>query len=550
MHRGDSSTPPVHRTRSVAGSTRCGSGSCFPSATRQDADRNMLRPVVTVLVLALVFTRGLGQQSATTASKPVSAAPRRDGDSTRAALIARARTLELNTPYVAPPGDPLVHHASGFAKVMCSAVFITGLDPDFAAENVGYFTAPYTERTKLGKPVIDRVNKRVQVSLPNGVTRTAVYLGDQGCVTLAAGKNSVSFTPVKLKSSLPDATKQLWPLGDALPQEPLPPQLDMAKVKQAVDAVFDPPAGMTAAFVVTWRGRLIAERYGPGITDQTRLESWSMGKSLTATLMGILMKQGVYDLWQPAPIPEWQTPNDPRAKIRIADLLNMSSGLRIKAPQDPDYDPAGTYPDHLYLYTGGVDSFHYAATRPLQWPPGKVGRYHNCDPVLVNYLIRLALEKRGDEYLSFPRRALFDKIGIRTMVMETDPFGNFLTQGYELASGRDWARLGNLYLQAGVWNGERILPEEFVKFVSTLAPAWEADKRPVYGGFFWINGDGQFPVPKEAFYMSGAGGQTTLIIPSHDLVVVRLGHFKGSEVGEKSFTKALALLMQAVPQRR
>jgi CubicO group peptidase (beta-lactamase class C family) len=510
----------------------------------------MMRPVVTVLVLALVFTRGLGQQSATTASKPVSAAPRRDGDSTRAALIARARSLELNTPYVAPPGDPLVHHASGFAKVMCSAVFITGLDPDFAAENVGYFTAPYAERAKLGKPVIDRVNKRVQVSVSNGVTRTAVYLGEQGCVTLAAGKNSVSFTPVKLKSSLPDATKQLWPLGDALPQEPLPPQLDMAKVKQAVDAVFDPPVGMTAAFVVTWRGRLIAERYGPGVADQTPLESWSMGKSLTATLMGILMKQGVYDLWQPAPIPEWQTANDPRAKIRIADLLNMSSGLRIKAPQDPDYDPAGTYPDHLFLYTGGVDSFHYAATRPLQWPPGKVGRYHNCDPVLVNYLIRLAVEKRGDEYLSFPRRALFDKIGIRTMVMETDPFGNFLTQGYELASGRDWARLGNLYLQAGVWNGERILPEEFVEFVSTLAPAWEADKRPVYGGFFWINGDGQFPVPKEAFYMSGAGGQTTLIIPSHDLVVVRLGHFKGSEVGEKSFTKALALLMQAVPQRR
>jgi CubicO group peptidase (beta-lactamase class C family) len=508
----------------------------------------MLRPVVTVLVLALVFTRGLGQQSATTASKPVSAAPRRDGDSTRAALIARARSLELNTPYVAPPGDPLVHHASGFAKVMCSAVFITGLDPDFAAENVGYFTAPYAERAKLGKPVIDRVNKRVQVSLPNGVTRTAVYLGDQGCVTLAAGKNSVSFTPVKLKSSLPDATKQLWPLGDALPQEPLPPQLDMIKVKQAVEAAFDPPAGMTAAFVVTWRGRLIAERYGPSITAQTPLESWSMGKSLTATLMGMLVKQGIYDLWQAAPIPEWQSANDPRAKIRIADLLNMSSGLRIKAPQDPDYDPTGTYPDHLYLYTGGVDSFHYAATRPLQWPPGKVGRYHNCDPVLVNYLIRLAVEKRGDEYLSFPRRRLFDKIGIRTMVMETDPFGNFLTQGYELASGRDWARLGNLYLQDGVWNGERILPEGFVKFVSTLAPAWEADKRPVYGGFFWINGDGQYPVPKEAFYMSGAGGQTTLIIPSHDLVVVRLGHFKGAEIGEKSFTKALALIMQAVPQ--
>jgi CubicO group peptidase (beta-lactamase class C family) len=227
----------------------------------------------------------------------------------------------------------------------------------------------------------------------------------------------------------------------------------------------------------------------------------------------------------------------------------MSSGLRIRAPQDPDYDPSPGYPDHLYLYTGSVNSFHYAATRPLQWPPNTVGRYRNTDPVLVNYLIRLGVEKRGEEYLSFPQRALFDKIGVRTMVMETDPYGNFLTQGYELASARDWARLGNLYLQDGVWNGERILPVGYAKFVSTLAPAWQADKRPVYGGFFWINGNGALPVPREAYYMAGAGGQTTLIVPSHDLVVVRLGHYKGSSAGSTGFEKALGLLMEAVPRR-
>ena len=131
----------------------------------------------------------------------------------------------------------------------------------------------------------------------------------------------------------------------------------------------------------------------------------------------------------------------------------MSSGLRIRAPQDPDYDPSGPYPDHLYLYTGTVNAFHYAATRPLQWPPASVGRYRNTDPVLVNYLIRLAAEKRGEEYLSFFQRALFDKLGMRTMVIETDVFGNFLTQGNDYGSARDWARLGNLYLQDGVWNG-------------------------------------------------------------------------------------------------
>lgn len=465
----------------------------------------------------------------------------------RNALVERAKSLELETAYVPPPGDPLEHHASGFAKVMCSAVFITGLDPEFAAENVGYFTSPYAERAKLGKPVVDRANRAVHVTLPSGVTRTAKQLGSQGCVTLPVGRKSIHFTPFALKSRLPDRTTQAWPMGDLLPNEPLPPQIDAAKLKQAIDAAFE--SGMTAAFVVTWKGRLLGERYGEGISARTPLESWSMGKSLTATLMGILIKEGVYELWQPAPIPEWQKPGDPRAKIRIADILHMSSGLRIRAPQDPDYDPSLGYPDHLYLYTGSVNSFRYAATRPQQWPPNSVGRYRNTDPVLINYLIRLGVEKRREDYLSFPQRALFDKIGVRTMVMETDPFGNFLTQGYELASGRDWARLANLYLQDGVWNGERILPEGYAKFVSTLAPAWEADQRPIYGGFFWINGDTTFPVPKEAYYMSGAGGQTALIVPSHDLVVVRLGHFKGASAGAESFRKALGLLMQAVPRR-
>lgn len=487
-----------------------------------------------VVLLALLAVGAAAQESA----------------SRRQALVKRAKSFELDTPYVPPPGDALVHHASGFAKIMCSAVFITGLDPDFAAENVGYFTAPYAERAKLGKPVVDRAARAVHVSVPGGVTRTARHLGSQGCVTLPIGRDFVDFKPVTVTSHLPGPSTQPWPMGDLLPSTPLPPEIDAAKLKRAIDAAFEPATGLTAAFVVTWKGRLVGERYGPGITSTTPLEGWSMGKSLTATLLGILVKQGVYDLGQPAPIPEWQGAGDPRARIRIADILHMSSGLRIRAPQDPDYTPGGPYPDHLYLYTGGVDSFHYAATRPPQWPPNTVGRYRNTDPVLINYLVRLGVEKRGEEYLSFPQRALFDKVGVRTMVMETDPFGNFLTQGYELASGRDWARLGNLYLQDGVWNGERILPEGFAKFVGTLAPAWEADRRPVYGAFFWINGEGTFPVPKEAYYMSGAGGQTTLIVPSHDLVVVRIGHFKGASPGGEAFRRALALLMQAVPASR
>jgi CubicO group peptidase (beta-lactamase class C family) len=474
---------------------------------------------------------------------------------TESAFLARDRSLELSTSYVPPPGNPMEHHAAGFAQIMCSAVFITGLDADFAAENVGYFTAPYSIRAKLGKPIIDRNAKTVSVAVPGGTTRVAKYLGDQGCVTLKPGEFAPRYAPHAVPRRLPDPATQVWPDGDAPPVDAAAAAatragLDEGKVAQAVDAAFATPEALTAALIVTWHGHIIAERYAAGITMHTPLESWSMGKSVTAALMGILIQRGDYQLYQPAPIPEWRGPDDPRGKIRIADLLRMSSGLRIRAPFDPDYDASGPYPDHLYLYTGSVSSFHYAATRPPEWPPNTVGRYRNTDPVLVNYLIRLAVERRGEDYLSFPQRALFDKIGVRTMVIETDPYGDLLTQGYDLAAARDWARLGNLYLQDGVWKGQRILPEGFVKFVSTPAPAWVADQRPIYGGFFWINGDGKLPIPKDAYYMSGAGGQSTIIIPSHDLVIVRLGHYKGDNAGSQDLNKSLALLMEAVPPNR
>jgi CubicO group peptidase (beta-lactamase class C family) len=463
-------------------------------------------------------------------------------------LLERARALELDTPYVAPPGDPLQHHTAGYAKIVCSAVFLSGFDPDFAARNLGFFVSPYAERAKVDAPMVDRERRSVSIGLPDGTTRTARFLGDQGCVTLPRGESALHFTPERVEKRTPDPARTPWPMGDVLPDAPLPPAIDARRLAAAVEAAFD-PAGMTAALVVTWKGRIIAERYGENVSLHTPLESWSMGKSVTATLMGRLLQQGVYRLDQRAPVPEWQGADDPRAAITIADLLHMSSGLRIRAPQDPDYDPARGYPDHVYLYTGGVDAFHYAATRPLQWPPGRVGRYRNTDPVLVNYLIRLAVEGRGGDYLAFPQGALFDQLGIRTLTIEPDAWGNFLGQGYVLGAARDWARLGNLYLQDGVWNGERLLPEGFVQFVSTLAPAWQADGRPIYGGFFWINGDGRFALPREAYYMAGAGGQYTFVVPSHDLVIVRMGHYRGQDAGTAALNRALALLTQAVPRR-
>ncbi|HWH48177.1 MAG TPA: serine hydrolase [Burkholderiales bacterium] len=462
---------------------------------------------------------------------------------------AQQRSLppEYPSAWEVPPGDPVEHMTAGFAKVLCSALFITGRDLQTATDEDGFFVSPRAERSLVTKTVVDEKARAVHLTLPNGVTRSARLVPDQGCVTLPRGMDSVFFTPAKVRSALPDGAAQPWPMGDRLPGTPPAPEVDAAKVRESVQAAFDPAEALTAAFVVAYKGRIIAERYQHGLDHTTRLPSWSMGKSIVATLMGQLVHQGVYDLWTPAPVDEWQRPDDPRRAIRIADLLRMSSGLRFLAPQDPDYDPARGYPDHLYIYTGAIDSIRWAVTRPAQWPPNTVGRYRNSDPLVVNYLIRKAVLARKQEYLSYPQQHLFDRLGIRNLLVEADPYGNLAFQGYDLGTGRDWLRLGLLYLQDGVWNGERLLPEGWADFVRTPAPAWS---KPVYGAFFWLNRTRRWPVPEDAYFMAGAGGQYTIIIPTHDLVVVRLGHYKGAAAGEKSLARALELLMDAVPQVR
>ena len=467
-----------------------------------------------------------------------------------ARLIARGDSLEIPGEWTVPPGDPLVHATAGFAKILCSNVFLSGLDPRFAAASTGFFSSPPELRGAVTDTVVDYENRRVHLTLPDGTVRSAKVHGDQGCVALPVGASEPYYEAVAVTPNLPDPAATPWPIGDVLPDEPFPADVDMEKVAEAVAAAFDPPEALTAAFVVTHRGRLLAERYRDGIGHDTPLESWSMGKSLTGTLMGVLIEMGVYELWQPAPVPEWRAEGDGRAAIRIGDIMRMSSGLRFRAPQDPDFDPDVGYADHIYVYTGTVNSFAWAASKDQQWEPNTVGRYRNSDPVITNYLVRLGVEEvLGENYHEFPQRHLFDKLGIRNLIPETDPYGNFLLQGYEFGSGRDWARLGNLYLTDGVApTGERILPEGYVDYASTLAPAWEADGRLLYGGaFFWVNRGGQFPVPAGAFYMAGAGGQNTIVIPSHEMVVVRLGHHEGAGPGRGALRRALELLMEAVP---
>ena len=411
----------------------------------------------------------------------------------------------------------------------------------------GGFISPFDERHHVVDTVIDYERQTVSLTLPDGVTRTAQRYGNQGCVPHPIGESDVYFTRTEVERNLPPAATTPWPMGDVVSDEPWPAELDMEKVEQALDAGFGPPEARTLGLVVTYNGRILGERYDDGVDMHTPLESWSMTKSLTGTLVGVLIEQGVYDLWQSAPIPEWQGEGDPRQEIRIGDIMRMSSGIRINAPSDPDYNP-DTYADHYYLYTGTVNSYEYAATRPQQWPPNTIGRYRNTDPVLASYLVRLGAESAGMDYHSFPQQHLFDRIGIRDGLIETDPYGNFLGQGLAFMPARDWARLGNLYLQDGVWNGERILPEGYADYSSTVAPSLDADGRRVYGGaFFWVNGEGGLGIPETAYRMLGAGGQSTTIIPTHGLVVVRLGKYTGSGPGADALEEAFGLLMEAVP---
>jgi CubicO group peptidase (beta-lactamase class C family) len=465
--------------------------------------------------------------------------------------IALAFAVALTAPIAAsraqpgfPPNDPDSWRVAGTAKILCSALFVSGRDSAEARTHVTtYFIGNMLD--SITRFEVDRQRKLVRLTVANRIAREAKLYGDHGCVIHQPGRDSVFFKPVRVATRLPNAASTPWPMGDALPNTPLPAEIDTVKLRSAVDAAFANPNGFTAAFVVVYNGRIVAERYGAGANRDMQLESWSMGKSIVGTLIGLLVQQGALKLEDPAPVPEWhKMPDDPRAKIRVIDLMRMSSGLRFSRGSPEDIPG---YHDHDLGYTGAIDAFAFATTRPLQFEPNTFGRYRNTDPLTLGMIIRDAVRKRGEEYLTFPQRALFDPIGIRRQVLETDPYGNFLLNGYDYGTGRNWARLGLLYLNDGVWQGQRLLPEGWTKFVSTPAPAW---KDSTYGAMVWVNARGVWPeLPRDAFAFRGAGLQDVYVIPSRNLVIVRMGHYIGAQPGAADLRRAQALLMEAIPER-
>ena len=192
-------------------------------------------------------------------------------------LIQRGLDLELNTEAHKVPGNPESHHACGFAKVLCSAVFITGLDFDFAAEAIGYFSSPYEPRLEVKSRTLFSEEKKVEVALPDGTIRTAIYTGGQGCICLGEGEDALHFDPQPIVSQLPDPELTAWPIGDQLPGK-YPENIDEEEIEKVLEIAFEPAGGLTAAMVITHKGAIIGERYKDEIDQNTSLESWSMGK--------------------------------------------------------------------------------------------------------------------------------------------------------------------------------------------------------------------------------------------------------------------------------
>lgn len=470
------------------------------------------------------------------------------------------------------------------AKVVCSALFVSHRDPDEVRQNaVVHALSIHNLHTVLADLVtIDVAGeaREVTVSLAldaptvrhliagyrtyytdyqadwaaeaerllalGRAARTARYLGDQGSAIVPEDGAPLRFTPVPVTTGLPDASTQDWPTGDRTPPGEPRSTIDRERVAAAIDLAFREPKAYTAAVLVVHNGEIVGERYRPGIGPDTQLEAWSMGKSVTATLIGVLIQQGLLALDDPAPVPQWRAPGDPRARITVRDLLQMSSGLLFSGRDDPRRTWQLGVPDHFYIYSEAVDVFRFGVDRPAEYPPGTVGRYHNCDPLALGYIIkRTVTETLGAEYLRWPQAALFDRIGIRRQVLETDWSGNFVLTGFDYGTARNFARLGLLYLRDGVWAGERILPEGWSRFVSTPAPGWP---EPAYGGQFWVNRTREFALPEDAYVMSGIGEQHVFIVPSADLVVVRFGHRDDTEAPLETTNAMLAKLMQAVPR--
>jgi CubicO group peptidase (beta-lactamase class C family) len=313
-----------------------------------------------------------------------------------------------------------------------------------------------------------------------------------------------------------------WPYGDKLPENKLS-VVDVDKLEDAIDKAFE--SGNTRSVIVCYDTVFLKEKYKKGFSKDTRMLGWSMSKSVINALIGIMVRQGKLNIYDGAPVKEWQ--NDERKNITISSLLHMTGGLEWKE----DY---GNISDvTVMLYKKG-DMGGFAINKPAVFPPDSVWYYSSGTSNILSLIIRRAFNSDKD-YWQFPRKELFNKTGMRSMVFETDASGTFVGSSYTFATARDWARFGLLYLNDGMFNGKRILPEGWSKYTSQPAP--NSDGK--YGAHFWRQPKELPDAPKDTYFCDGYHGQRVYIIPSKKIVIVRFGLNKKGDFNFNTFVKSI-----------
>jgi CubicO group peptidase (beta-lactamase class C family) len=416
---------------------------------------------------------------------------------------------------------------SGYsAKNACSCVFIQGRTKEsINKEELGSFPL------SLGSIEINYKDSSVTGTVLGLAKRKAIYRSGLGCTLI----NDLSENAVRSQNfsvpvfrNIPDTSWDKW--GDSLP-------LNKVKLNEAVATAFqqrynNKPVN-TRALLIIYKNKIVEEKYAAGYDMNSMFLGWSIAKSVTGALIGILVKQGKLDVNQAAPVNLWQQSNDGRKQIRIEDLLQQTSGLKFKE----DYN---SYSSATNMLFNKGDMAAYVESLPLKTKPGTEFYYSSGNSNILSRMVRNTVGEK--EYHAFPYNELFHKLGMYHTLIEPDASGTFVGSSYIWASARDYARFGMLYLNNGVWNNERILPEGWVQ--KTMTPP-AANPLKNYGYQFWLNGlnvkdlsKKEFPqMPADFFYADGYSGQRIYIIPSMQLVAVRFGLNK---FDEQAFLNLLA----------
>lgn len=352
---------------------------------------------------------------------------------------------------------------------------------------------------------VDDGAKRVSVQYRDDMPpRVAVWTGRDGCVTLPIGAQPGETGAAQ--APRPNLDAQPWPMGDRKASWPGPQERSgFALATREMDRF----GGRTSSLLIVKNGRIALERYWGGHKAHTAQRTFSVAKSMAATLIGHAVAQGRFDVTKPAIIADWQMPGDPRAAITTEQLLRMASGLTS--------DSAGNRTDAIYM--GGASVRQWTVHWPLLHPPGTRYRYANNDTLLAVLSLKAALAKAGTP---LDPAAFFDRLGMTRTYVERDKEGDFILSSQVWTTARDLARLGLLYQNDGVWQGQRLLPTDWRRFVTTPSGP-QPDGAFGYGAGFWLL-DKSPGVPADAFGAFGNRGQYVVVIPSRALVIVRQGY--------------------------